>query len=199
MKVVHVIKRIETIDNDIKELKKLEKSITRDKSFTTPIFMTIEKQINILLGERVKLLELQISNPPVPLAEDHEDSEKIDVAPIHKVGESKKSVKKTATKTVDEKKPSAPSKRKITLPDDDDIPMLTQDQIDKKFQTIENENKLKIKEEIKDSKPLNALDSPLDDTSIKLLDVALEKGTIDKKLFDKDKKVRFFRENFPSD
>jgi hypothetical protein len=200
MKVVHVIKRIETIDNDIKELRKLEKSITRDKSFTTPIFMTIEKQINILLGERVKLLELQISNPPAPLAEDHEDSEKIDIAPINKIGESKKNVKKTTAKTVEEKKTAPTSKRKITLPDDDDeIPMLTQDQIDKKFQTIENENKIKFKEEIKDSKPLNALDTPLDDTSIKLLDVALEKGTIDKKLFDKDKKVRFFRENFPSD
>jgi len=64
MKVVHVIKRLETIDNDIKELRKLEKTIARDKSFTTPIFMTIEKQINILLGERIKMLELQILNPP---------------------------------------------------------------------------------------------------------------------------------------
>ena len=64
MKVVHVIKRVETIDNDIKELRKLEKSLSRDKSFSTPIYMTIEKQINILLGERIKLLDLRISNPP---------------------------------------------------------------------------------------------------------------------------------------
>ena len=199
MKVVHVIKRIETIDNDIKELKKLEKSITRDKSFTTPIFMTIEKQINILLGERIKLLELQILNPPVLLSSDHEDVEKIDDAPIHKVGESKKSVKKAKTKTTEEKKTVQTSKRKITLPDDDEIPMLTQDQIDQRFQAIENEYKLKFEKETEDSKLFNELDSPLDDTSIKLLDVALEKGTINKKLLDKEKKIRFFRENFPSD
>jgi len=196
MKVVHVIKRIETIDNDIKELRKLEKSITRDKSFTTPIFMTIEKQINILLGERIKMLELQISNPPVALSSDHEDSEKIDAAPIHKVGESKKPVKKN--KTAVEKKTASTSKKKLSLLDDE-IPMLTQDQIDQRFQAIENEEKLKVNEAKKDSKTANELDTPLDDTSIKLLDVALEKGTIDRKLLDKEKKIRFFRENFPSD
>jgi hypothetical protein len=199
MKVVHVIKRIETIDNDIKELKKLEKSITRDKSFTTPIFLTIEKQINILLGERIKLLELQISNPPVPLSSDDEDAEKIDDSPIHKVGESKKNVKKPQTKTVEEKKTVQAPKRKITLPDDDEIPMLTQDQIDQRFEAIDNEDKLKFEKETEDSKPLNETDTPLDDTSIKLLDVALEKGTLNKKLLDKEKKIRFFRENFPSD
>jgi len=192
MKVVHVIKRIETIDNDIKELRKLEKSITRDKSFTTPIFMTIEKQINILLGERIKMLDLQILNPPVLPSAD-EDSEKIDAAPIHKVGEVKKAVKKT--KPAVEKKTAPASKKKLILLDDE-IPMLTQDQIDQRFQAIENEEKLKFDEK-KDSK--NELDTPLDDTSIKLLDVALEKGTIDKKILDKEKKIRFFRENFPSD
>ena len=202
MKVVHVIKRIETIDNDIKELRKLEKSITRDKSFTTPIFMTIEKQINILLGERIKLLELQILNPPVPLSSDHEDSEKIDDAPIHKFGESKKNVKKTKTKTTEEKKTISTSKKEIILPDDDEIPMLTQDQIDQRLQAIENEDKPKFEKEEKeteDPKLTNESDTPLDDTSIKLLDVALEKGTINKKLLDKEKKIRFFRENFPSD
>ncbi|TAL37909.1 MAG: hypothetical protein EPN93_05410, partial [Spirochaetes bacterium] len=64
MKVVHVLKRIELIDNDIKELRKMEKSLQRNKTFTTPIYLSIEKQINILLGERVKLFELQIANPP---------------------------------------------------------------------------------------------------------------------------------------
>ena len=193
MKVVHVIKRIETIDNDIKELRKLEKSITRDKSFTTPIFMTIEKQINILLGERIKMLELQISNPPVLPSADDDDSEKIDDAPIHKIGESKKAVKKTKPEV--EKKTAPASKKKLILLDDE-IPMLTQDQIDQRFQSIENEEKLKIDEK---KGSLNDPDTPLDDTSIKLLDVALEKGTIDKKILDKEKKIRFFRENFPSD
>ena len=39
----------------------------------------------------------------------------------------------------------------------------------------------------------------LDDTGIKLLDVALEKGTLNRKTLEKEKKVRFFRENFPAD
>ena len=199
MKVVHVIKRIETIDNDIKELRKLEKSITLDKSFTTPIFMTIEKQINILLDERIKLLGLQISNPPVPLAADHEDLEKIDTAPIHKVGESKKNVKKTTPVPAEKKKTASPSKKNIPLNLDDEIPMLTQDQIDQKFQAIESKEKPKFVRETETSKHSKEPDTSLDDTSIKLLDVALEKGTIDKKMFDKEKKVRFFRENFPSD
>jgi len=201
MKVVHVIKRIETLDNDIKELRKLEKSITRDKSFTTPIFMTIEKQINILLGERIKLLDLQISNPPAPLSADHEDAETIDDAPIHKVGQ-KKSIKKPTVKPIEEKKTAPIAKKKITLPDDDEIPMLTQDLIDQKFQTIEaiaNEEKLNIEKKAELKGSFDESDTPLDDTSIKLLDVALEKGTINRKAFDKEKKIKFFRENFPSD
>jgi len=76
--------------------------------------------------------------------------------------------------------------------------MLTQDQIDAKFSTIKSEEKAKSDEaEIK--KTIIEEDTPLDDTSIKLLDVALEKGSLNKKVMDREKKVRFFRENFPSD
>ena len=64
MKVVHVLKRIEMIDEDVKELRKMEKSLQMDKSFSKAIYMSIEKQINILLGERIKMLELRIENPP---------------------------------------------------------------------------------------------------------------------------------------
>ena len=53
MKVIHVLKKIEQLDEDIKELRKMEKSLQRNKSFSTPIFMTIEKQINLLLGDRI--------------------------------------------------------------------------------------------------------------------------------------------------
>ena len=52
MKVIHVLKKIEQIDEDVKELRKMEKALQRNKSFTTPIFMTIEKQINNLLGDK---------------------------------------------------------------------------------------------------------------------------------------------------
>ncbi len=70
MKVIHIIKKIEAVDDDIRELRKLEKSLTRDKSFSTPIYMSIEKQINILLGDRIKLLELKIANPPADLVKE---------------------------------------------------------------------------------------------------------------------------------
>ncbi len=197
MKVVHVIKRLEAIDNDIKELRKLEKSISRDKSFTTPIFMTIEKQVNILLGERVNLLDLQIANPPKTFVPADEGDEEVQVSPIHTIPEPKKTVKKAKAKEAEEVKP-APVKKKIILPDDDDIPMLTQDMVDAKFDSLKNEVKTKSPAEdvlMKSPEP----ETPLDDTSIKLLDVALEKGSLNRKVMDKEKKVRFFRENFPSD
>jgi hypothetical protein len=199
MKVVHVIKRVETIDNDIKELRKLEKSIARDKSFTTPIFMTIEKQINILLGERIKMLDLQILNPPESFtAGIAGEEEEIIEAPVQVIPEPKKAVKKTQPKESEPVKTAPPVKRKITIPDDDDIPMLTQDQIDAKFSTIRSEEKTKIENTVI-SPVIDDEDTPLDDTSIKLLDVALEKGSLNKKVMDREKKVRFFRENFPSD
>jgi hypothetical protein len=199
MKVVHVIKRVETIDNDIKELRKLEKSIARDKSFTTPIFMTIEKQINILLGERIKMLDLQILNPPESFtAGIAGEEEEIIEAPVQIIPEPKKAVKKTQPKESEPVKTAPPVKRKITIPDDDDIPMLTQDQIDAKFSTIRSEEKTKIENTVI-SPVIDDEDTPLDDTSIKLLDVALEKGSLNKKVMDREKKVRFFRENFPSD
>jgi len=199
MKVVHVIKRVETIDNDIKELRKLEKSIARDKSFTTPIFMTIEKQINILLGERIKMLDLQILNPPESFTAAIEgDEEELVEAPVQIIPEPKKAVKKPQTRESEPVKTAPPVKRKITIPDDDDIPMLTQDQIDAKFSTIRSEEKAKSEEPVI-SKTIIEEDTPLDDTSIKLLDVALERGSLNKKVMDREKKVRFFRENFPSD
>lgn len=208
MRVVHVLKRVETIDNDIKELRKLEKTLTREKSFTTPIYMTIEKQINIMLDERIKLLNLKIENPPQNLVDEIE-GEKTETAPAP--------LQKTETRSVKKGKPAAkPAQAKpqrkpvIELPDDDDIPMLTQDQIDARFNAMKNEEKKESAKPIhaekkneEDTKPARKHaeenDDSSDDTSIKLLDVALEKGTLNKKVIDREKKVRFFRENFPAD
>lgn len=217
MKVVHILKRIETIDNDIKELRKLEKSIARDKSFTTPIYMTIEKQINILLDERNKLLGLSILNPPANMVAALEGEEHdADPEPLHTIHEPQKPVKKTKSQVQPEKKkaepaavkPVAPAKKPIIIPDDDDIPMLTQDQIDAKFSSLKAEHKpepkheaktdIKALKEEKEDKEEEKSDS-MDDTGIKLLDVALEKGTLNRKTLEKEKKVRFFRENFPAD
>lgn len=208
MRVVHVLKRIETIDNDIKELRKLEKTLTRDKSFTTPIFMTIEKQINIMLDERIKLLNLKIENPPENLVALVEGEEKDEAPQPLQASREKKPVKKAAPKEAKEQKKPEP-RPAIVLPDDDDIPMLTQDQIDARFNSLKDddkrENPVKQKE-VEEKKPDHRaaekdapLEENLDDTGIKLLDVALEKGTLNKKVLDREKKVRFFRENFPAD
>lgn len=183
MKVIHVIKRIEEIDQDVRELKKLEKSVKKNKSFTTPIFMSIEKQINILLGERIKMLELKISNPPETMKKQIEgDDEEIAVAsPLAPAPGTAKKKKEPKTKKVAEEEPL-----------DDDIPMLTQDQIDARIDRLKAERSPAQKQEKK---------SPgLSDESVKILDIALEKGSLaedkdDKK--DKDKKVKFFRDNFP--
>ena len=197
MRVVHVLKRVETIDNDIKELRKLEKTLTRDKSFSTPIYMTIEKQINIMLDQRIKLLNLKIENPPENLVAEIEGEKKESAPePLQISGNKPAKKAKTSGKTA-QAKPQR--KTAVVLPDDDDIPMLTQDQIDARFNSMKNEEK-KHEEAPKavPDRTEDKEDSP-DDTSVKLLDVALEKGTLNKKVIDREKKVRFFRENFPAD
>lgn len=192
MKVIHVIKRIEDIDNDIRELKKLEKSVKKNKSFTTPIFMSIEKQINILLGDRIKMLDLKIENPPETMRKEIEGDE---------IAEKPAPQAKAAPEAEKKKKEPKPKKIEPEEPiDDDDIPMLTQDQIDAKISSLElDKGKIKVKATSAKKEPER---SAISDTSVKILDIALEKGTLgsdadDKK--DKDKKVKFFRDNFPTE
>lgn len=194
MKVIHIIKKIETIDEDIKELRKLEKSLQKDKSFSTPIYISIEKQINILLGDRIKLLELKIANPPADLVKDIEGTEAVEV------------IEKKAAKTVSKK--SKPKKAKQTAADEameddeteeiDDIGILTQDLIDEKFAKIKEEKEQSDKKNASGFHFKKDKDEDTDDDNIKLLDVALENGTLNKTTLDKErKKVRFFKDNFP--
>jgi len=186
MKVIHVIKRIEDIDNDIRELKKLEKSVKRNKSFTTPIFMSIEKQINILLGDRIKMLDLRIENPPEAMRKEIEGDEE-EASPVTK-----------AKPAAAEKKKKEPRPKKIEIeePGDDDdgeINILTQDLIDAKISKIE-----KTRESGKPAASKDAGQKQTNDPGVKILDVALEKGTLaDDKDDKKEKKVKFFRDNFP--
>ncbi len=187
MKVIHVIKKIEDIDNDIRELKKLEKSVKKNKSFTTPIFMSIEKQINLLLGDRIKMLSLEIHNPPEAMRKEIEgDEAEAQPAPQPKAAPAAEKKKKEPRPKKAEPEESI---------DDDEIRILTQDQIDVKISTIET-----AKEPGKPVAAKGAGQKQADDASVKILDIALEKGTLsgdkeDKK--DKEKKVKFFRDNFP--
>jgi hypothetical protein len=207
MKVVHVLKRVELIDNDIKELRKMEKSLQRNKSFTTPIYISIEKQINILLDERVKLFGLQIANPPAYMVEDIEGK-----APEEKPAEEKpafpaKSAPQAKPAPRDKKKPSKARAKKSAGTrakrknyedmDADDVPLMTQDLIDATIRNIEGQAAEDQKDARSDKKTAGGDDSQNSD-SVKLLDLALEKGTLDKGDIDKEKKkVKFFRDNFP--
>lgn len=193
MKVVHVLKRIEMIDEDIKELRKLEKTITRDKSFSTPIYMSIEKQINLLLGERIKLIELPILNPPENYVNEIEGTpEERKVEPI-----KRQTKKKTASAAVQTKTKPAFEKERVlkpgNVPDEDGMMMFTQDMIDSKFDSIKKPEQ---------TKPEPSARQEQDDTSSlnrKLLDDALEKSSLSKKASSRTKEVKFFRGNFPTD
>jgi len=203
MKVVHILKRMEMIDEDIKDLRKLEKQITLNKSFTSPIYMTIEKQINLLLDERVKLLGLKIENPPAHLVEMIEGTSPEPVAV-----EEEKPAPKAKTKTAQDK--AAPAKsapKKAAQPkkeerpavdlDDDDLPLITQDIIDARINAIEVEMKQNRDESTQGKKGEESIN--YSDQNVKILDIALEKGSLSRKNDDREKKVRFFRENFPSE
>ena len=199
MKVVHVLKRIETIDQDIRELKKMEKGLNRDKSFSNAIYMSIEKQVNILLGERIKLLELKVENPPVTLVEAVEgkvDEQETKPQPDKSAKGGKKGAAKGPVK-----KPEIKSL--------DDIPMLTQDQIDAKISSIrisrdtdksKDHGKGKETEKPKGAEIKASAQSKNDDQGIKILDTVLEHGTLNREELDKkERKVKFFRENFPAE
>jgi hypothetical protein len=189
MKVIHVLKKIEEIDQDIKELRKLEKSVTSNKSFTTPIFMSIEKQINIMLGERIKLLELTIENPPETMQRAIEGDEPVRAPILTPTGPAQKTKKSEKGK---QKKGKGSSRKSL---DEDEIRMLTQDDIDSRISLIQKE-----KGDIKAVPSKNEKEEEdSGDESVKLLDIALEKGTLNSKEESKDKKVRFFRDNFPLD
>lgn len=196
MKVIHVLKKIEALDQDIKELRKLEKSLERNKAFTAPIFMTIEKQINILLADRIKMLELDIKNPPQSLLNDIEEEpaveEEAPAALSFNKAPKKQNKPAQAKPAVKSKKENKTEKHDSFDDDMDDIPvpMMTQDVIDKKFNEIKKEN----------PKPASASKDDDEDTSVKLLDIALEKGTLDKGTVQHEKekrRIRFFRDNFP--
>ncbi len=192
MKVVHVLKKIELIDSDIKDLRKMEKSLQRNKSFTTPIYLSIEKQINILLGERIKMLELKIDNPPEYMVEAIEGKK---VETVEEEPSGPAVGKKKAALAKPRQKPAKRRDRSDDI-DPDDVPLMTQDLIDRKIESIQK---------VSDDVPIRELLRPDDDDdekpsdeSIKLLDIALEKGTLAKGDADKDKrKVKFFKDNFP--
>ena len=64
VKVIHLIKRVEQIDKEIAELHGLVDGIESTRSYRNTLKIAAEQQINNLIGEKVKLMELKIENPP---------------------------------------------------------------------------------------------------------------------------------------
>lgn len=64
VKVIHLIKRVEQIDREIAELHGLVDGIDSSRSYRNTMKIAAEQQINNLVGEKVKLMELSIANPP---------------------------------------------------------------------------------------------------------------------------------------
>lgn len=64
VKVIHLIKRVEQIDKEIAELHNLVDGIDSTRSYRNTLKIAAEQQINNLIGEKVKLMELKIENPP---------------------------------------------------------------------------------------------------------------------------------------
>ncbi len=59
----NVIERLRSIDNDLTELKRLKARIPNNRSFSLPIDISFEKEINTLLNQKIELESLEIENP----------------------------------------------------------------------------------------------------------------------------------------
>jgi hypothetical protein len=156
--------------------------------------MSIEKQINILLGEKIKLLELKIENPPENLRKEMgEQAPEPAPEPVKNEKPSKSApAKKAKPKVIKGRKAPAPVES-ITIRETDDIMLLTQDQIDMKIRNMEEKSRV-MKEGAKQAEDRD----DEGDEHIKLLDIALEKGSLSKSDIETEKKkVRFFKDNFP--
>ena len=64
VKFVHVLKRIEALERDIGEIHSLQGELDDSRSYSTPIKISLEQQVNNLLNEKTKLMEVRIDNPP---------------------------------------------------------------------------------------------------------------------------------------
>ena len=69
VKFIHILKRLEVIDRDINELKEFLEELSVHRKYSDAIRISLELQINNLLNERVKLMELHIKNAPDNLQE----------------------------------------------------------------------------------------------------------------------------------
>ena len=64
VKIIHVIKRLEALDRDLMELRDMKNRLSNDRAYFPDMSIAFDRQINKLLNERIKLMELKILDPP---------------------------------------------------------------------------------------------------------------------------------------
>jgi hypothetical protein len=68
------MKRIETLERDISEIHSLQQDIKVDREYSTPLKISLEQQINNLLNEKTKLMEVRIENAPAYFSNENKTS-----------------------------------------------------------------------------------------------------------------------------
>ncbi|PJZ69722.1 adenosine deaminase [Leptospira perolatii] len=70
-----ILERIRILDRDVSELNRLKSRLPADRPYSSSLQISFDKQINNLLNERIRLLELEIESPPSWLLGDSEAHE----------------------------------------------------------------------------------------------------------------------------
>ncbi len=70
-----ILDRIRILDRDVSELNRLKSRLPADRPYSSSLQISFDKQINNLLNERIRLLDLEISDPPRWLLGDSESFE----------------------------------------------------------------------------------------------------------------------------
>ncbi|TGK20743.1 adenosine deaminase [Leptospira fluminis] len=70
-----IFERIRILDRDVSELNRLKSRLPADRPYSSSLQISFDKQINNLLNERIRLLELEIDSPPAWLLGDSESRE----------------------------------------------------------------------------------------------------------------------------
>ncbi|EPG73010.1 adenosine deaminase [Leptospira fainei serovar Hurstbridge str. BUT 6] len=70
-----ILDRIRILDRDVTELNRLKSRLPADRPYSSSLQISFDKQINNLLNERIRLLELEIDRPPSWLLGDSEAHE----------------------------------------------------------------------------------------------------------------------------
>jgi len=64
VKIINIIERLEALDRDLDELRDLKHRLSKGRAYTDDMIIAFDRQINLLVSERVKLMELKVENPP---------------------------------------------------------------------------------------------------------------------------------------